>query len=126
MQGPLLLLSTVLVIILVPQKADANDEQSWTTKLKRIDFVGAISLAVSITSLMFAVQLSNQHLGWTHPLILGLIAGFIVAAGLFVVVEKYWAPEPVFPLELLTNRTVVASYLILLLQVAAQFGVSVT
>jgi hypothetical protein len=42
----------------------------------------------------------------------------------FLLVERFWTIEPIFPLHLLANREVVTSYLIARLQVAGQTAVS--
>jgi hypothetical protein len=43
---------------------------------------------------------------------------------LFVATKAWWAKEPNFPLALLRHRDVIASYVIISCQIAAQLGVS--
>jgi len=124
LQCPLLAIAALLAWFLVPHKARPDDSKSGASKLARIDFAGAALLAVTITSLMLAIELGGQKLPWNHPVILGLVAGSVAFGALFAVTEAYWAYEPVFPLQLLCQRDVVSAYLVLGLQTAAQLGVS--
>jgi hypothetical protein len=62
---------------------------------------------------------------WTEPLLL-ILLGIAVAAGVcFILVEAYWAKEPVFPLRLLRNRDVLTSYVGLGCQSGAQMAVCI-
>lgn len=53
-----------------------------------------------------------------------LLLGVSVATGsLFILVEGFWAKEPIFPLRLLRNRDVLTSYINLGFQSGAQMAV---
>ena len=60
---------------------------------------------------------------WDSPLVLVLTSLSLALGLLFLLVEGYWAKEPVFPLRLLIHRDVLTAYLIASLQTAAQLGV---
>jgi len=122
-QCPLIMLSAILVLWLVPRKRKEEDTESKGQRFRRIDFAGSFLLAVAITSFLTAVEIGGQKFPWTSPIVLGLFGAGAASAGLFIVVEEYWAPEPVFPLRLLWHREVVCGYLVLGLQLAAQMGV---
>jgi len=47
-----------------------------------------------------------------------------VTGSLFMIVEAFWAKEPIFPLRLLLNWDVVTSYINLGFQSGAQMAVS--
>lgn len=59
----------------------------------------------------------------THPTILAFFAASVATGTLFLVVEGFWAREPIFPLRLLLNRDVVTSYVNLGFQTGAQGAV---
>jgi len=122
-QCPLIGVSAILVLWLVPRKKTDEDTESKGQRFRRIDFAGSFLLAVTVTSFLTAVEIGGQKFPWTSPIVLGLFGAGVACAGLFAVTEQYWAPEPVFPLQLLWHKEVVCGYLVLLLQMAAQMGV---
>ncbi|MCJ1248750.1 hypothetical protein MMC30_005969 [Trapelia coarctata] len=102
---------------------DPASVQSQRSKLARVDFLGGGLLAAATVAFVLALDLGGQNVPWDAPLIVILSVSALVLGGLFLVVEGYWAKEPVFPIRLLVHRDVVTSYLIAGLQVAAGIGV---
>jgi hypothetical protein len=94
------------------------------SKLRRIDFSGSISLALTNCSLLLFLDQIQRNQDFTLSLnaILPLSTwvGFLVV---FVAVEAFWAREPILPLRLLAKRNVFSSYCIQFLQTAAQVAV---
>jgi hypothetical protein len=82
-------------------------------------------LAATITSFLLAVEIGGQKVPWASLPVFGLFGAGFVGATLFYFIEKYWALEPIFPLELLWKRDVITAYIVCLLQIAAQLSVSV-
>ena len=126
-QCPLALIS----IILVAWKLDSPDysqsdhaTESTFGKLRRIDFLGSASLALTIVGFLIVLDLGGQKFPWNHPIIWILFVSSAVLGLFFLLVEAYWAKEPIFPLGLLIHRDVVTAYLITSFQIAAQFAVS--
>ena len=126
-QCPLALIS----IILVAWKLDNPDRSqpghiTGTTfgKLRRIDFIGSASLALTILGFLMALDLGGQKYPWSHPLIWMLFASSAFLGLLFFLVEAHWAKEPIFPLRLLVHGDVVTAYLVACLQTGAQYAVS--
>ncbi|CAG8957313.1 hypothetical protein HYFRA_00010736 [Hymenoscyphus fraxineus] len=116
---------TLLALLLVVWKLkvpllDEEDKHSQLSKLRRIDFLGAILLSVSIVCGLTVLDLGGQRMLWTSTKVLTLFAISIVSGTLFLVVEGFWAKEPIFPLRLLLNRDVVTSYVNLAFQTGAQ------
>jgi MFS family permease len=110
MQAPLLLFSFVLVATKVNiQLPDHVQNQSLSDKLRRIDYLGSLTLVGAVACLLLGFSMkSTEELQWTDPIIMGLFT-FSVAFGItFVLVEKYRAPFPVMPLRLMTQRTPLA------------------
>jgi MFS family permease len=124
-QAPLIGLSAIIAGFVVPRGHKlTSDVESKGKKFRRIDFAGAFLLAATVASFILAVELGGQKLPWTSPTVLGLLGAGTACGALFVTAEKYWALEPIFPLELLWHKDVLCAYLVLMLQTAAQFGVS--
>lgn len=61
---------------------------------------------------------------FSHPTILSLLGASLITGNFFLLVEAFWAKEPIFPLRLMLNRDVVASYINLGFQTGAQMAVS--
>jgi hypothetical protein len=89
---------------------------SLRDKLRRVDFVGAILLSVTIFTALFTLDSGGQNYAWSHPIVVSSGCVAIVAAVSFSLFEIYFAKEPIFPVELLARRVVATSYGILLLQ----------
>lgn len=85
-------------------------------KLCRIDIFGSLTLVGSVGCLLLGISLkSTEEMPWSHPLIWGLLVASAFWGVLFFFVESYYAPYPVMPLRLITQRTPLAvsiSYLL--------------
>ena len=68
--------------------------------------------------------MGGNRVPWTDPKLLTLFAASVVTGNCFLLVEGFWAKEPIFPLRLLLNRDVVTSYVNLGFQSGAQMAVS--
>jgi hypothetical protein len=99
-------------------------KQSQLFKLRRIDFLGAILLSTSIICGLLVLDLTSRRISWTHPHILSLFGASIATGTLFLLVEGFWAKEPIFPLRLLRERDVLTSYVNLGFQSGAQMAAS--
>lgn len=95
-------------------------QPSLTQSLRRVDFAGALFMSVSVLSLLFILDVGGEKVPWNSPLILILLGTSVAAGVLFVLAEKRWAAEPIFPLHLLSNRNVLTPYFISTLQNATQ------
>lgn len=110
MQGPLLMFSFIVVATKVNIQLPFNvQNQSIADKLRRIDILGSLTLVGTVGCLLLGFSLkTSEELPWSHPLISGLFLASIISCVLFIWVEKYWAPYPVMPLRLMTQRTPLA------------------
>ncbi|KAG8626581.1 hypothetical protein KVT40_005526 [Elsinoe batatas] len=101
MQSPISVFCGILILFIIPKDfgtkvQQANDE----TMLKRLagqDYLGAATLTLSIVLMLLAISSPTRIPIW--PIILSLI---ILAA--FVVIEVYYASEPIIPISLLRSR----------------------
>lgn len=109
-QAPLLLISFILVSLKVNIKLPQEiQNESTYSKLRRIDFLGSFTLAGAVGGLLLGFSLkTTEELPWSHPLIWGLFGGSAVFWVAFILVEAHWAPYPVMPLRLITQRTPLA------------------
>jgi hypothetical protein len=124
-QCPLTILTLVLVAykLHIPSQ-ESNAKESQFSKLRRIDFLGAILFPVSLVCGLLILELIGQRMPWNDPVILILLGTSLVTGYSFLLVESFWAKEPIFPLRLLRNRDVVTSYINLGFQSGAQIAVS--
>jgi EmrB/QacA subfamily drug resistance transporter len=71
----------------------------------RLDWPGAVILIVGVLSLLLALNWGGIRLSWTSPIILALLAAFLLLSLLFA-----WrlatAAEPLVPLDVLRDRVV--------------------
>lgn len=93
-------------------------------KISRIDICGSLLIFCTIAALLLVLDLGGKKLPFHSPILIGLICATLGFAMFFVLVEGYWAREPVFPLRLAVDRDVATAYGIAALQLAAEFGVS--
>ena len=107
LQAPILIFSFVLVAAKVDIRLpDEIQNRTLRDKLRRIDICGSITLVGAVGCLLLGFDLkTSEDLGWTHPLFLLLLCSSIFFAFTFVITEKYFAPYPVMPLQLVTQRT---------------------
>lgn len=124
-QCPPMLIALLLVIWKLEIPPDqCTLRQSNLSKLRRIDFAGAIFLTIFIVCGLLVLDLGGQGHSYTSPYILSLFGASLVAGNCFLLVEGLWAKEPIFTLSLLLNRNVVTSYLYMGFVTGAQMAVS--
>lgn len=76
---------------------------------KRVDYAGAFTLVMSLVLLLVALNTGGNLFPWTHPLILACLLLSSLCLFAFGYIEKYLAKEPVIPVGLLADRTVLAA-----------------
>jgi hypothetical protein len=110
LKTPVLIFSFTLVALKVNVKLPCEvQNQSLSDKLRRIDFLGSLTLVGTVGSLLLGVSLqSTEEVPWSHPLVWSFLVASSVSGFLFILVEKFWAPYPVMPLRLITQRTPLA------------------
>ncbi|KAK8029082.1 hypothetical protein PG991_006138 [Apiospora marii] len=105
-QVPLSLASAVLVYLLVR----VPPKQSDRSYLKRIDFGGVLLISSTMALLVLGLSSGGTLVPWTHP----LPGASIGLSALLFVGFLYWersARQPVLPVALLLDRTVLTSCL---------------
>ena len=125
-QGPIILIAICLVALKLPSTGARGPAKGQPSRIRRIDFVGAFMLAITIVTLLGALSLGGQNLPWSHPVIISLAAGSFILGASFVTYEVKYALEPIFPPTLVIQRDVATPYAIYALQTAAQLGMMYT
>ncbi|KAJ5173318.1 hypothetical protein N7492_005911 [Penicillium capsulatum] len=106
-QIPFLMASGILVAV----KLDIPVKDSDKARIKRVDFLGAITLVLTLVTLLLGLNTGGNQLPWTHPVVLISLPLSAVFLGLFIYVEARVATEPMIPIALLLDRTVAAACL---------------
>ena len=91
------------------------------TAKARFDIVGALLLAAASTCLVLLTSWGGTEYAWGSHVILGLGAGTVAAAVLFLVAERF-APEPLIPLRLFKDAVFNVTALVGLVIGVALFG----
>ncbi|KAK9457076.1 major facilitator superfamily domain-containing protein [Dipodascopsis uninucleata] len=107
-QGPIILLAIIAVQLNLPAlKQDENVDIK--SKLRRIDFAGSLSLFCTLSLFLLAISIGGNFAPWfSLQVILSLVFSAIFCC-IFIYIELYIAAEPIIPLEILKNRTVLGS-----------------
>lgn len=89
----------------------------------RLDWTGGVLLTLGIVALLVAVSEGGPTLGWTSPIVVGLLVLAGVLLALFVRTERR-APEPLVDLELVRVPLIGAGLAISVLGGVIMFGVT--
>ncbi|WP_042348388.1 MDR family MFS transporter [Bacillus massiliigorillae] len=80
-------------------------------KAQSIDYLGSLFITLAIVPLLLAFSWAGTEYDWGSSQIIGLIAGSIVAAVIFIFIESK-VKNPILPLSLFKNNVVTISNLI--------------
>jgi len=114
MNIPLGILAIVSAVVFLKLPKVAHDKP-------RIDFTGMGLLAIASTCLVLVTTWGGTTYDWDSLVIVGLIAGFVVAGIAFVMVERK-AAEPIMPLHLFKDRNFNLTTIAGLITGIAMFG----
>ena len=106
-QVPLAALSGIAVYLTVNIPVRITEQSRW----KRIDYLGATVLIFTLVSLLLGLNSGGNLVPWTHPLVLANLPLSAILLGLFVYIENSYAMEPIIPIKLLLNRTILSACL---------------
>jgi EmrB/QacA subfamily drug resistance transporter len=90
----------------------------------RIDWLGSLVFAASVSLLLIWVTLAGDSYGWLSWQTYAMVGGSVALGLLFVLVESR-AAEPIVPLRLFHNRTITLASLASLFVGIAMFGATV-
>ena len=106
---PLTVLSCIMVAVLLrmPTTEIKDIEEKW----RRVDVLGSLVLVSAIILLLVGLNSGGNTVPWNHPLVLASLPISVLLFGAFAYVETHIAPEPIIPVKLLLNQTVLAACL---------------
>lgn len=97
-----------------------RDSGDFYTKLRRVDFVGAVALISMVFFLLLALD-RGGNVGWNDRVAQYSLIAFAVFASIFAFVEMEWAREPFAPKRIIVNRSLIASYMVNFFGMASWF-----
>ncbi|KAL3494914.1 major facilitator superfamily domain-containing protein [Aspergillus germanicus] len=106
-QFPLCIIAFTAVSIMLD--LPAPEDSHWKTKLRRIDFPGAIVLIGAVLGFLVGFD-RGSNVSWTMPLTIVSLSVSAFLFALFVIVEIYYATEPFAPGHIIFDRGFVAAY----------------
>jgi EmrB/QacA subfamily drug resistance transporter len=110
---PLGLIALAVIAATLPSRTERQQH--------RIDYVGAVLLAVALSAVILVTDLGGTTYPWGSPLVLGLAAAGVAALAAFLVAERR-AVEPVLPLHLFRNAAFSVTSVVALIVGFAMFG----
>jgi MFS family permease len=118
LQVPMTIISGLMVWFLVKIPVQETDRARW----KRIDWLGALTLTTTLVLLLLGLNSGGNVVPWDHPLVLTSLPLSAVCLLAFIYVESSYAEEPIIPVHLLLDRTVLSACLTNWFMTMAIFG----
>ncbi|KAK4984827.1 hypothetical protein LTR66_000438 [Elasticomyces elasticus] len=101
-QVPCIVVAGIVAFVVVKIPVKESDK----SKIKRVDFLGALTLSAALVLLLLGLNSGGNTVPWNHPLVLTTLPSSAVLLLLFIFVEDRVASEPIIPVRLLLHRTV--------------------
>jgi len=96
----------VSIVLKLPKTEDVD----WKTKLRRVDFLGAIVLVCAVFTLLLGLD-RGSNVSWRAPITIASLCLAFPLFILFVLVELKVAAEPFAPARIVFERSLFACYL---------------
>ncbi|KAI2830432.1 hypothetical protein CBS147320_5670 [Aspergillus niger] len=106
-QVPLCILAFIAVTVMLD--LPAQEDSHWKTKLRRIDFPGAIVLVGAVFGFLLGLD-RGSNVSWTMPITIVSLSVSTALFALFIIIEVFYAAEPFAPGHIIFNRTFFAAY----------------
>ncbi|KAI6792590.1 putative major facilitator superfamily transporter, partial [Hortaea werneckii] len=106
-QVPFIVLSGVAGSLTIKLPTKESDR----SRIRRVDFLGAFFLVATLILLLLGLNSGGNIVPWNHPLVYISLPLSAVCLGLFIYIEDRVAPEPIIPVRLLLNRSVISACL---------------
>ncbi|KAF9106238.1 hypothetical protein BGX27_009263 [Mortierella sp. AM989] len=84
---------------------------SFSEKIRRVDFLGAISLVCGLVLLLLPLNWGGSTYEWNSPIVIGLFCASAIVLFIFCMIEWKQAAEPIIPFHLFKSRTNTAVFL---------------
>jgi len=114
----------VLGCLVIAIRQSLPDSIASSRKKRQLDVLGLVAFALMMSSFVLFVDFAAKKGGLQNPLVIALAASFVFSAIAFLLIEVYWAKNPVISPSLMKHGKV-GSYLgVQVLLLVAQFTVS--
>ncbi|KAJ8071093.1 hypothetical protein OCU04_001436 [Sclerotinia nivalis] len=121
LQIPITLLATIWIWFTI--RIPVVDDGEGKSKLKRIDYLGSISLFMTLVMLLLGMSAGGNTVSWTNPIVLISLPLSFISLMIFIVTELKYAKEPIIPLPLLCDLSVAGGCLTNAFSSASRFAV---
>ncbi|WP_051271205.1 MDR family MFS transporter [Shimazuella kribbensis] len=101
---PIGIIATVVLLVFYHESKKHNKQ--------KIDYIGAVTLMVSVLSLMFALELGGKNYAWGSWQIVSLFVVSAVFVALFLFVEAKVASDPIVKLSLFQSKLFTTSQIL--------------
>lgn len=91
-------------------KLPRSSTGDFRANIARVDFAGAGTLVFATFFLLYGID-RGGNVSWNDHITIATLSASAVLYALFVLVEIEWAREPFAPRRIVTNRSLLASYL---------------
>ncbi|KAE9373623.1 MFS general substrate transporter [Stipitochalara longipes BDJ] len=118
-QVPCIFVGTVLVIFVVK----VPTKQVPKPNVRRVNYLGCFTLITALVLFLLGLNAGGNLVPWNHPLVVISLPLSLVFLALFLYVERQFASEPIIPLNLIRNRTVLSASLTYSFDHMSAFGV---
>ncbi|KAJ1722833.1 hypothetical protein LPJ53_002802 [Coemansia erecta] len=106
---PLVSLSVIIILLLV--RSDARRNETFSEKLARVDFFGALMLVTGLMLLLLGLSWGGRVYPWVAPVVIICISVGLLLLCVFVFVEGKLVLEPIIDPGILRYRNVALSIL---------------
>ncbi|KAI8974702.1 major facilitator superfamily domain-containing protein [Pilobolus umbonatus] len=87
---------------------EKESPETWISKLKKIDYAGALSIVIAVIAFLVATTLGGNIKTWYDPLVIGFLGLSVIMVSVFCIVEAKWAETPLMPWSIITSQTPLA------------------
>lgn len=119
-QAPLCALAFVSVTFVL--KLPSKNIAAWKSKIRRIDFFGAVALVAAVFSLIFGLD-RGANGQWSNTICIVPLCLSLPLSALFILVELKLAAEPFAPGHIVFERSLFACYLCNFFSFAGWMGI---
>lgn len=91
---------------------ERNDNSTLTERLKKIDYLGAITVVSAVVCFMLATSMGGNLRPWSDPVVVGCLVASGVLAMIFCIVEAKVAQNPLMPWHIVSSQTPLACSLL--------------
>ena len=110
LQVPLCLAAFTAVGAALKLPPPKENQTTWRAKVKRVDFLGAVTLVAAVFCLLFALD-HGSNVAWGERLTLIPLGVSFVLGGAFLYVEMKIAAEPFAPGRIIFARSLLCAHL---------------